>query len=136
LGKWISDDALSLKLIQLMPTIMIAPNEVSSSDSLVVYAYEGNYVLVNGEMIRFSNINFTTNTISGLTRGTNCTPIRETIEARSLIYGILDSNKLDPSYNSVTWNTAILDNVDNYGFKMSDPLQMSETYPAKFLTNK
>ena len=135
-GKWISDDALSLKLIQLMPTIMITSSEVSSGDNLVVYAYEGNYVLVNGEIIRFSNINFTTNTISGLTRGTNCTPIRETIAARSLIYGILDSNKLDPSYNSVTWNTAILDNVDNYGFKMSDPLQLSETYPAKFLINK
>ena len=134
-GKWISDVATSLKLIQLMPTVILS-SEVSTGDSLMVYAYEGNYVWVNGEMIRFANIDFTTNTISGLSRGTSCTPIRETIPAKSLVYGMLDSNKLDEAYNSITWNTSILDSVDNYGFKMSDPLQLSETFPAKFLTNK
>lgn len=136
--KWVSQNAFSVKLIELVPTILFdaIQVEVSENDVLAVYAYEGNFVWVNGEMIRFSKLDFANNRISGLTRGVSCTPINNTIQTGSSIVGMLNDNKLDAAYNSLSWNTSTIDTPDNYGFVMSDPLQLSNTYPAKFLTGR
>ena len=80
---------------------------------------------INGEKIRFNVIDSELNTVSGLTRGIEHTGILSH-PANSFAYPIVDSNKLPDVYYNDSWNRRI------YNPK-GDPLQFSDTAPAKFL---
>jgi hypothetical protein len=64
--------------------------------------------------------------VSGLTRGVEGTGIRLVHPVYSYAYGISAAKQLDASYYFKSWNTK------NYTDK-GDPLQLSNSYPVKFL---
>ena len=80
---------------------------------------------INGEKIRFNVIDSELNTVSGLTRGIEHTGILSH-PANSFAYPIVDSNKLPDAYYNDSWNRRIYNPT-------GDPLQFSDTAPAKFL---
>jgi hypothetical protein len=86
----------------------------------------GNIVEINGERIRFANINLVSNTISGLTRGVQGTRVKEIHEEFSLGFGINAARRLTDEQYSLTWNST---NITLKG----DPLQISTTQVADFL---
>jgi len=81
---------------------------------------------IHGEQIRFTRVDYTTNTVSGLTRGVEGTGIIPMHPAYSYAYGISAAKTLDSSYFFKSWNTK------NYTTR-GDPLQLSNSYPVKFL---
>ena len=83
-------------------------------------------MLINGEQIKFSSVNYANNTISGLIRGVNGTGMQGTHAQYSTVYSILPTNLMRPYYYDQTWNSY------NYS-TTGDPLQLSTTVPAEFL---
>jgi hypothetical protein len=84
-------------------------------------------VYINGEQIKFTTVNLTTNTLSGLQRGTNGTGVQTYIPLYSEVFGILSNNLQPPTDYTQTWNSYVYNVVDG------DPLQISDTDPAIFL---
>ena len=100
---------------------------ITTGDNLIITTIEGNLVYINGEQIKFTTVNLTANTLSGLQRGTNGTGVQTYIPLYSEVFGIL-SNNLQPSTDyTQTWNSYVYNVVDG------DPLQISDTDPAIFL---
>jgi len=115
-------------IIDLSPILQVT-NGVTSGDSLIITTIEGNLIYINGEQIRFTNVNLDNNTITGLQRGSNGTGIIDFIPKYSEVFGIL-SNNLLPSVNyNLTWNSNVYNVTDG------DPLQISETNAAYFLNS-
>jgi len=83
-------------------------------------------VTIQGEKIRFTTVNYDTNTVSGLTRGVEGTGVVQFHKKYSYVYGLSDSKQLDSQYYYKSWNTK------NFTTK-GDPLQLSNSYPVKFL---
>ena len=100
---------------------------ITAGDNLIITTIEGNLVYIDGEQIKFTTVNLTANTLSGLQRGTNGTGVQTYIPLYSEVFGIL-SNNLQPSTDyTQTWNSYVYNVVDG------DPLQISDTDPAIFL---
>jgi hypothetical protein len=97
---------------------------------LTITTLEGNTIFVNGEQIRFGSVDFTQNSITQLTRGSNGTASQPYIEKYSSVYGLLSVNKLPDIYYNETWNSKVYNTVEG------DPLQISETVSAIFLNNQ
>jgi hypothetical protein len=85
-----------------------------------------NVVEINGEKIRYTTINYTDNTLSGLTRGIQGTGPLSIQATNSYIYGISSNNSLDPTYYNQVWNSK------NYSSK-GDPIQLTSSDPVAFL---
>jgi hypothetical protein len=115
-----------LNIVELAPILEISSG-VSTGDSLVITILEGNLIYINGEQIKFTSVNLATNTLSGLQRGTNGTGEQAVIPLYSEVFGLLSGNRMsDVDYNMV-WNSYNYNTVDG------DPLQISDTDPARFL---
>jgi hypothetical protein len=130
-GMMISQSAFSVEIIDLTPTLKITPGAyITAGNILTITTLEGNTIFVNGEQIRFGSVDFTQNSITQLTRGSNGTASQPYIEKYSSVYGLLSVNKLPDIYYNETWNSKVYNTVEG------DPLQISETVSAIFLNNQ
>ena len=100
---------------------------ITSGDSLTITTVVGNTVFINGEEIRFTSADLTTNTLSGLQRGANGTGEQTEISIYTQVYGLLPENAMPDDYYYQTWNSY------DYNTTLGDPLQISNTAPAAFL---
>jgi len=127
-SSYVNSSNYTIEIINLAPILQIT-DEVTVGDSLVITTIEGNLIYINGEQIRFSTVDLSNNTITGLQRGSNGTGILDFIPKYSEVFGIL-SNNLLPSVNyNLTWNSNVYNVTDG------DPLQISETNAAYFLNS-
>ena len=127
-SSYVNSNNYSIVIIDLAPILHIT-DEVTVGDNLVITTIEGNLIYINGEQIRFSTVDLSNNTITGLQRGSNGTGILDYIPIYSEVFGIL-SNNLLPSVNyNLTWNSYVYNVTDG------DPLQISETNAANFLNS-
>jgi hypothetical protein len=127
-GEFISNSHLNIILVDSSPTVKIASGSwITAGNSLTVTSLEGNTVYINGEIIRFSNVDFLTNTLSGLERGANGTGAQLIIPQYTDVIGLLGINRLSDIDYDLVWNSYVYNPVDG------DPLQISQTDPAKFL---
>ena len=124
-GNVIDSANYSFGLVNGKPAITFITGVVAG-EMISVELAVGNIVEINGERIKFTNIDFTNNTISGLTRGVQGTRAKEVHEQYSIGYGINSRRKVNDSEYFMTWNS---DNVVETG----DPLQISTTEVAEFL---
>ncbi len=100
---------------------------ITAGDNLIITTIEGNLVYINGEQIKFTTVDLSANTLSGLQRGTNGTGVQTYIPLYSEVFGILSNNLQPPTDYTQTWNSYVYNVVDG------DPLQISDTDPAIFL---
>jgi len=107
--------------------VFVDTTQVMSGDNLIVTLTIGNTIELNGEKIRFTQVDFVHNTVSGLTRGVLGTgPVQHNAKYDE-VYGITKNRTLEPKYYGVVWNSS------NYHANFGDPLQLSDTPAAKFL---
>ena len=125
-GTTLATSAYSVIVENIAPVLKITSG-VTAGDSLTVTTIEGNVVYINGEQIRFSGVDFATNTLSGLQRGANGTGEQTFIPEYSEVYGILSENRLTQADYFETWNSYI------YNPTEGDPLQISLSMGANFL---
>jgi hypothetical protein len=118
--------AYSVQIVDTAPILEITSG-VSVGQSLTITVILGNLIYVAGEQIKFTTVDFATNTLTGLQRGTNGTGERFYIPAYEKVYGILSTNQLPQLNYYLTWNSY------NYNPTLGDPLQISDTVAANFL---
>jgi len=123
---YIDPENYYVAIVDIAPVLQIT-DEVTAGDNLIVTTVQGNLVYINGEQIKFTSVDLTANTLSGLQRGTNGTGTQEYIPVYSEVFGILSTNLMSSSDYTLTWNSYIYNSTDG------DPLQISETNPAIFL---
>ena len=109
-------------------TKVIFTGGVTVNDMLEFTIRFANYILINGEKIGFTAVNYQNNTVTGLRRGVDGTAALEVHPIYSNVYSLSDKDTLDPFFYNKTWNT---DNLSVNG----DPLQLSNSIPANFLKN-
>ena len=127
-GNYINSDYYEIVIEALSPILKIKPGAyITTGDSLTITTLEGNTVLINGEQIKFSVVDFATNKLSGLQRGANGTGVQDVIPIYTEVYGLLSSNRLSDVYYNQTWNSKV------WNTTIGDPLQISDTVPAQFL---
>ena len=125
-SSYVSSSNYSVVVIDLAPILEITA-DVTAGDNLVITTIEGNLLYINGEQIKFTTVDLSANTLTGLQRGTNGTGELAYIPLYSEVFGILSTNLL-PSVNyNLTWNSYV------YNVTEGDPLQISETASAYFL---
>ena len=118
----------SIVIIDQAPVLKITAGAyIAAGNSLSISILEGNIVVINGEQIRFSSVNFTNNSLGTLVRGINGTSIHNLHEVYSEVYSLLSKNKLATAYYATTWNSYEFNPIDG------DPLQISQTITAAFL---
>ncbi len=127
-GQYISNSHINIILIDSSPTVKIASGSwITTGNSLTVTSLEGNTVYINGELIRFSSVDFLNNTLSGLERGANGTGAQLVIPQYTDVIGLLGINRMSDIDYSLVWNSYVYNPIDG------DPLQISQTAPAEFL---
>jgi hypothetical protein len=120
--------AYTYSVVGLVPTLLFTGG-VSETDILEITVLVGNMIYVDGEYIKFTTCDLTTNTLSGLQRGSLGTGIKAEISVYSRVYGLLPGNMMSPSLYDNSWNSFV------YNPTIGDPLQISNTVAAEFLTN-
>lgn len=127
-GQFISNSNFELSIENIAPVLKITPGAyVSVGNSLTITILEGNLIFINGEQIKFSEVDLTANTISGLQRGANGTGAQEYIPIYSEVFGLISNNQLPIADYVNTWNS------NTYNTTEGDPLQISTTESAIFL---
>lgn len=116
----------SLQIENLSPIVVI-DGSISVGNSVQITVILGDMIFINGEQIRFTDVDFDANTITGLQRGANGTAEQVLIPKYSRVYGALSQNRLPTVDYYLTWNSSI------YNTTLGDPLQISDTDPAIFL---
>ena len=103
-------------------------NNASEGDVMNISVRTGDIVTINGEKIRFTQVDRVANTLSGLTRGVLGTSPADLHEVYDIIYGLTNNRRLDSMYYGTIWNTSVYSSS-------GDPLQISNTAPVNFLKN-
>jgi hypothetical protein len=125
----ISSSHYTLVIVNTAPTLKITTGAwIAAGNSLTITVIEGNLIYINGEQIKFGSINTTDNTLSNLSRGQNVTPAEFLIAKYTEVWGLLLENKMNNVGYVKTWNSY------NYNTVIGDPLQISCTSEARFLT--
>ena len=128
-GLYIDTANLNIVIENLSPILKITDGAyITAGDSLTITSFEGNLLYINGEQIKFTTIDFATNAVGGLQRGTNGTSIQSSIPKYTEVYGLLSTNRLADTYYNQTWNSYVFNPI------LGDPLQISNTVPAQFLS--
>ena len=117
--------------IEHISPMLYITGDVLEGQSVVITTIEGNLLYVNGEQIRFTIADVTTNTLSGLQRGANGTGQQDFIPEFTEIYGVLSQNKLPDALYLKTY--AESDFPDQDGDVDGGPLQFFDTPAAVFL---
>jgi len=119
-------NSYSVGIIDTAPVLNITSG-VTAGDNITITLILGNLLYVAGEQIRFTTVDFDTNTITGLQRGANGTGTRDFIPVYQKVFSALSQDKLpDADYNQ-TWNSNVYNSI------LGDPLQISNTFSANFL---
>ena len=121
----------SIDLVDLAP-VVVFNSGVSDGDLVEVRVLTGNRVVINSEEIRFTKINVSRNSISGLFRGTNHTSVM-TSEKNSKVIAINGSTKLNDSFINKDWGSYELDLTDSNNSLLGDPLNISSTEVSRFI---
>lgn len=116
-----------ITLFEGKPAIIFTSG-VSLGDLVTVTLTIGNIVEINGERIKFDNIDSVDNTLSGLTRGVQGTSTARLHAKYSIGYGINPARRLTNLEYQSDWSSS---NITSNG----DPLQISTTTAAEFLQN-
>jgi hypothetical protein len=95
---------------------------VTAGDVLTITVTEGVLVYIAGEQIRFTEVDLVTNTLSGLQRGVNGTPVIAYSPSYTKALSILSKNRLPETDYFISWNP-------------DGPLQISDTSAAQFLNS-
>lgn len=110
------------------PVIRINPGAyITAGNILTITIVVGGLIYVNGEQIAFNSVNFTTNTLTGLTRGKNGTGVNLVVPQYFTVYSMIYTNAMNPMNINQTWNSKVYNPV------RGDPLQISNTPGANFL---
>jgi hypothetical protein len=126
----ISSSHYTLVIVDTVPTLRITTGAwIATGNSLTITTIDGNLIYINGEQIKFGSVNITDNTLSNLSRGQNVTPAEYLIAKYTEVWGLLPKNKMNNVGYVNTWNSY------NYNTVIGDPLQISTTSEALFLTN-
>ena len=126
----ISSSHYSIVIENTAPILKITTGAwVATGNSLTITTINGNLIYINGEQIKFSSVNTTDNTLSGLSRGQYGTGVQDLIPLYTEVWGLLLKNKMNNAGYVHTWNSY------NYNTTLGDPLQISTTPEALFLTN-
>jgi hypothetical protein len=117
-----------LSFVGNQPVIEINPGAyINVGNSLTITVIVGGLIYINGEQIRFTDVDFATNTLSGLTRGVNGTGVQLNIPQYSVVYSLIYTNQLSQINYNQTWNS------NQYNSTLGDPLQISNTEASIFL---
>lgn len=108
------------------PQLVLKQNAIAG-DQIIVTIRLGDVVVINGEKIRYKQVNYVNNSISALTRGIGGTGEIKIHNAFDTVYSISPTNTLFNFYYNRTWNSEI------YNPMAGDPLQISDSIPALFL---
>ena len=124
----IASSHYSIEIEDTAPILKIAAGAyIAAGDSLTITILEGTILYMNGEQIRFTDVDFDNNTLSGLQLGFNGTPNLAYFPEYTEVYSMLGENRMS-SYNyEQTWNSY------TYNTVLGDPLQISTTNSAIFL---
>ena len=106
---------------------LILKKQAAAGDTIRVTLRLGDVVTINGEKIRYKQVNYEDNSIKELTRGVGGTAISPIHAAYDIVYAISPTNTLFNFYYNRTWNS------EQYNVTAGDPLQISDSAPAKFL---
>ena len=124
----LDQDVYSVQIVDSSPMLEILDGSyIDVGDNLTITTLEGRTILVNGEIIQFSGIDFANNALLGLSRASFGTGERVIIPKYSVVYGLLSQDKLSDNQYNLTWNSYTFNTVEG------DPLQISTTDPALFL---
>jgi hypothetical protein len=127
-SQFIDSDNYKIVIEDLTPVLKIKAGVwISAGNNLEIQIVEGNTLIINGEQIKFTIVDFNLKTISGLQRGANGTGIQNYIPKYSVVYGLLSSNRMSDIQYNQTWNSYYYNTVSG------DPLQISNTPAAIFL---
>jgi hypothetical protein len=129
-SSYIDPENYSVIIQDIAPVLAISNPAISvigAEDSLVITTIEGNLIYINGEQIKFTTVDLSANSLSGIQRGTNGTGVQSDIPIYSEVFGLLSNNLQPATYYTLTWNSYV------YNPTEGDPLQISDTDPAIFL---
>jgi hypothetical protein len=127
-SQFIDSDNYKIVIEDLTPVLKIKAGVwISAGNNLEIEIVEGNTLIINGEQIKFTIVDFNLKTISGLQRGANGTGTQNYIPKYSVVYGLLSTNRMSDIQYNQTWNSY------NYNTVSGDPLQISNTPAAIFL---
>lgn len=125
---YISNTNYEVVVESLSPVLKIVDGSyIDAGDILIITTLEGSLIYINGEQIKFKNVNTTNNTLSGLQRGANNTGEQSVHDIYSEVFSLLSDNRLTNVQYSTTWNS------NTYNAELGDPLQVSTTETAQFL---
>jgi len=122
----LSSSDYNIDIVDTAPVLKITSG-VAEGDTVTITLILGNIIYLAGEQIRFTTIDFDTNTITGLQRGANGTGTRSFIPVYQKVYSALSQDRLPDTYYNQTWNSYVYNTV------LGDPLQISNTFSANFL---
>lgn len=127
-SSYIDSQYYEVLIVDLSPILNIADiGGVAEGDELTITIVEGNLIYINGEQIRFTSVDLTNNTLSGLQRGANGTGEQGYIPLYTEVFSMLSENVLPSADYTQTWNSYVYNTVNG------DPLQLSTTSSANFL---
>ena len=82
-----------------------------AGDQVIVTLRVGDVVVINSERIRFNNIDYTNNTLSGLTRGIQGTGPQDVQPTYSHIFSLIPTNKLFGTYYYQVWDDLVFKDI-------------------------
>ena len=129
------------------PRIQITISGISSPTEVTIHLPIGNMLLVAAEYIQFTEIDLSTNSVTGLLRGRRDTITNAFIEAGTTVQSVLERDRLATEYYSQWWYNTVSVGWDEDGTLGWDSggwdaqvfadqtLAESTTVPAVFLQN-
>jgi hypothetical protein len=127
-GNTIDSANYSIVIEDLAPLVkIVAGPYINVGDSLTITTLVGGTIFVNGEQINFGSVDLVNNTLGNIQRGANGTAKQFLIPQYSVVYSLLNENRLRNTYYDQVWNSYV------YNTTLGDPLQISITPPALFL---
>jgi hypothetical protein len=127
-GNTIDSANYSIVIEDLAPLVKIAAGPyINVGDSLTITTLVGGTIFVHGEQINFGSVDLVNNTLGNIQRGSNGTAKQFLIPQYSVVYSLLNENRLRNTYYDQVWNSYV------YNTTLGDPLQISITPPALFL---
>jgi hypothetical protein len=127
-GNTIDPSNYSIVIEDLAPILKINAGAATPGNRLTITTLTGGTILVNGEQINFGSVDVANNTLGNIQRGANGTAKQFLIPEYSVVYGLLNENKMSDTYYDQVWNSYVYQ-----PYPLGDPLQVSETPPALFL---
>lgn len=124
----LGDTDYYITTVNSAPTLIITKNAVEGN-VLEITIFLGKTLYIDGEQIRFGNIDLLNNAVTIVQRGINGTGIKPLYPVNTLLFALKSSNLMDANYYNQTWNSY------NFNEIKGDPLQISTTNPAIFLRN-